>query len=368
MKIKSIKQLRGGVKGVVFLLEDYDGKKLVVKFQKEMGEGPIIGTFIMDKVNVTAPKVHNASREDLRPISLALEDLKNRNNKYSEEYETFNEAGEKYEVVLFMQFVEGSTIGVKSKENPWNFLDAVCGKKFQVELGKILASDAFSGNPDHIWTGYAGSRETAPGTFEPIFGGWCNTGNLFVTNDKKLVPIDNAFSPDQWAGAENLIVGSHTGFTQRASIASCHFTNAKLEAEKLFDYFVAITRSAHPEDQNLENFLQSDALVKEREAFISVVSTSAVTTMSQLLERNQHWGEQFKKIGANQKLVDKFRIRKRVLRLAAAGVEADKLLAIAKDQKKYHHWFLCECKKMDEKQAALLLKDSKAYKEYKQSL
>ena len=74
-KLTRISELKGGHKGRVFLLENDENHKLVVKFQNEATAEALAGTRILQKVGANTPNLRGALKPDVVNILQALDAL-----------------------------------------------------------------------------------------------------------------------------------------------------------------------------------------------------------------------------------------------------------------------------------------------------
>jgi hypothetical protein len=350
--LTKITQLTGGNKGVLFLLENAAKEKLVVKFQNEDPVEALAGTQIMQRAEASTPNVRQAAKIDVLVIS---DEVRGMHFRFKEECAAFADAKSQFKYVLLMDFAEGSTLMKVRRDHVEEFFKVLCDVQFAQELGKILAADAFAGNPDRMFGGKIGY---APAGLE----GWYHEQNLFVTKDAKPVAIDNAFRP--MVTSATLPWGRYVGGhgIQWGSVAPAYETYAMTEAGLLFDKFLSTALSDHPDRKDFV-----DKYVRPtRAAFVANVAKGAKAAMQQLLAHGQHWAQSFKTLGAEKKLLDQFRVRKRLLRLIAAGKDPAGSYKTAQNPDEYRKWFLTEELKLSPGEAdKLLLKGVEEYKKLK---
>jgi hypothetical protein len=97
-----------GYKGVVFLLENTVGEKLVVKFQNEAPVEATAGRRILNHVGESTPTVRLATHFDVRFLSLAVQSLDP--FQFREVWEDFLAAVQNYQHVLLMEQVKSITV------------------------------------------------------------------------------------------------------------------------------------------------------------------------------------------------------------------------------------------------------------------
>lgn len=351
--LSKITELTGGNKGVVFLLENKSGEKVVIKFQNEAPIGALAGTKIMQQAQASTPNVRLASRVELASISVEVSRL---TYECRDACATFAEARSIFKHVLLMDYAEGLTLASLRTENAREFFAVLCDFHFQWELGKILAADVFSGNPDRMFGALVGGG----GRLE----GWYHEKNTLVTSNRRPVAIDNSFRPGVVSATLPWGRYMQGNSMQWGSVAAACRTLARKEAGLLFDEFVASTLRSHPDPDLLVHV--NGKVRPKRSVFVFTVASGACDAMERLLTHGQHWGQSLSDFGATKSLLKQFRIRKRLLRQLAAGRDAEESLKTARNDTAYRKWFLTEQLGMPTKEADdLLLLAIEHYKKYK---
>ena len=324
--LKSIQELPGGHKGVVFLIENQKGERLVVKFQNEHPKEAIIGTGIVKSASAQTPDLRLATPGDLEAILGGLEEL---GDAVLEQRIGFRNALAKYKYSLVMGFAPGKTIKKVMNETPLRLIQAMQSRQFQEELGKILAADAFAGNPDRAFAGNINSR----------FEGWYHEQNFFITEDDgdfSAVAIDNTFQPylPDAISPYGLYVGG--AGVQYGSVAAANPRLFRDEAGLIFDRIVIEIIKRHKADVAVQNDVAK--LKEQRDDFASGVVDGAQAAMKRLLKSDQHWKKAFAQADATEEELTEFRERKRYLRLLAADVDPQEGRKIARNTEGYKEW------------------------------
>ena len=124
-------------------------------------------------------------------------------------------------------------------------MDFIQDERFQVELGKILGADVFSGNPDRMYGHVNPYAETKDAPVEAFV----NTGNLIIKKKPggrvKPIAIDNEFGfHSHWTrvAKRQELINTKTGlwgdrtFGSAPSLALAVGQLARKEAGLLFDH------------------------------------------------------------------------------------------------------------------------------------
>lgn len=346
--LAKLHELTGGHKGVVFLLENTTSEKLVVKFQNEAPVEAIAATRIMEHVRATTPTVRKASDIDLERLSFAVESV---GHHFPNDRSAFQAAKERFKHVLLMDFAEGNTLKEARKNQVQEFLQVLCDQDFQVELGKIVAADTFAGNPDRMFAGYVG--------YDNQLKGWYHEQNLLLSSTRKPIAIDNAFDPQ--VVTARLPWGCYVAGQgiQWGSIASAYLVYAKKEAKLLFNKFLDTAANDHPNEQRAIDGVRK----QHRATFVDNFTQGATQAMQVLLTRGQHWKQSLTDCGADAKLLEAFRFRKRLLRQVSKGVAPENAEERARNDEEYRKWVLTSEFGLNEPNADELLK--KGVDEYK---
>src|SRR5262249_40029898 len=130
------------------------------------------------------------------------------------------------------------------KKEVEEFLDVLCEKSFQEALGRILAADAFSGNPDRMFAAY---KEF--GFPESSLKGWYHEKNLLIRNGAP-VAIDNCFKPYPPSPRTGPF-GAYAPPFQWGSIAPAFKTHALKEAGLIFDFLIQTAKTNNPDKTDL---------------------------------------------------------------------------------------------------------------------
>ncbi|MCI0638515.1 MAG: hypothetical protein L0Y72_03010 [Gemmataceae bacterium] len=348
--LTAIHQLTGGHKGEVFLLENDQSEKLVVKFQNEATVEAVAGSSILKTAGARTPMVRPATRIDISTLLVAVATLK---FKFPEVSAAYAAAKEKFKNVLLMEFAEGKTLKKAREQHVDEFLTVLSDPKFQTELGRIVAADTFAGNRDRMFAVTKGRGK------EPV--GWYHEQNLFLGSDGGAVAIDNAFEPRVFP--DTYPWGQYLGGigVQWGSIASACDTFAKQEAKVLFDKFLDTAAKDHPgRKKDIEAIRK-----KHKESFIQNFADGARQAMQTLMMRGQGWKQTLTEAGANEEMLRQFRVRKRLLRQFSNDENTDPEEAeqLAKSDDEYRKWVLTKEYKLNEEAAENLLK--KGIEEYK---
>ena len=332
-KLSSAKELTGGHKGKVFSLESEAGEKLVVKLQNENPKEALAGTAVVKAAGGETPEVRLATPIDAKNIAAGLRKL---GKQYKAVKGTFAAERKKHKYVLLMGFASGSTVLELSVEDPGKLVRALQSRSLQESLGRILAADAFSGNPDRAMAVKTGED---PKTKADLRGGWFHEQNLIIDEQNGAflaVAIDNAFAPTLVKRLAPFGMRSQAGAMQIGSIAAANDKLFRQELGLIFDRMVEYMTS---KDQWKDpDGSKTKDLVAAKAGFVDGAAAGAKSAMSDLLEREQHWGARFRLAGAERSDIDQFRIRKRYMRLINAGVDATKAKDMAQNPQQYRSW------------------------------
>jgi hypothetical protein len=361
--LTGMRRLEGGNKGRLFVLENQQSEKLVVKFQRESPAEAVAGTAIVRQVGASTPGVRVATTAEVQVLGKALEPLTGAINGLVAEFRScVAEVGQtdpkKLRYALFMEFAEGITIKDLRDDDPEAFLKAICDPAFQFDLGRIAAADTFAGNPDRMF-----ARRTPEGA-----EGWYHEKNLFLSlqDGHRAVAIDNAFAP-HLSRFQRLPHGLRVEGTgvQFGSISSANQSLSETEAGHLFDTFLDTTEHAHPDMKGRI----AEIRAKDRGSFIANFTTGTATAMQTLLTRGQGWKNTLSTFMADEEMLKQFRLRKRVLRQVATGVDPTEARTRAASDENYRKWVLTTELKMSEQNASeLLVKGVQEYKKAKQAV
>jgi hypothetical protein len=339
-ELKSVHQFSGGKKGTTFGLTNLKKESVVVKFQREKPAEAIAGTTVLHAVKALSPGIRKLDvlevqrLQDAINASEAADEVKQEFGKATETF--LNNPANQYAVV--MDYASGLTLKEGLSTGLATFLTVICEHQFQMDLGIILAADAFAGNTDRMFA------VKKAGATEPI--GWYNEGNTLIQGNR-AVAIDNEFQPFVVLTKEPW--GRNYGGARMASVASASMTYAKQEAGALFDRFMSDAQANNPGE--------ADAISKvkgRRDIFVTNVSKSVIDTMTVLLRRGSHWKQQFRNIGLESEVLERFRTRKRTLRVLAGG-KAPEIAKSLTGNAEYHKWVLMQEMGKQEDEALLIL-------------
>lgn len=328
--LTNIKELTGGHKGVLYLLENQASQKLVTKFQNEALTEAVIGTDVMQEAGAITPTLRQANAADLDAMQQGLAPLQ---ASHQPEVAGFGAARAKFGVHLVMEFAEGKTIMKVMDETPQKIIAAFRDPTFQAGLGRVMAADAFAGNPDRMFAGTVG--------FSNDLEGWYHEQNLFINETAagtyQAVAIDNAFAP--WM-PPNLVmpygryVGGH-GF-QVGSVAAANPNLYRTEAGLVFDRIMLEMESRYKADPVILSEVATLRL--ERATIVQGMVAGAESAMQRLLRPGRNWMGRLAAGGATAKQTTQFRERNRYLRILADGVDPKRARVIAKDERAYKLW------------------------------
>lgn len=328
--LTNIKELTGGHKGVLYLLENQASQKLVAKFQNEAPTEAVIGTEVMQEAGAITPTVRQANAADLDAMQQGLAPLQ---ATHKAEVEGFTAARAKFGIYLVMEFAEGKTIMKVMDETPQKIIAAFRDPTFQAGLGRVMAADAFAGNPDRMFAGIIG--------WSAKLEGWYHEQNLFINETNagtyEAVAIDNAFSPTLVTGFSmpfGRYLGGHG--TQFGSVAAANPNLYRVEAGLVFDRIMQELRTRHRQDPAI--VAEVAAIQLERATIVQGMVTGAEAAMRRLLRPGRNWMGRLAARGATKTQTEDFRERNRYLRILAEGVDPKRARAIAKDERSYKLW------------------------------
>jgi hypothetical protein len=198
----------------------------------------------------------------------------------------------------------------------------------------MVAADTFAGNPDRMFAGILGFTKTPKG--------WYHEQNTFIggtAGARRPVAIDNAFSPSvlsmqvpwgRYLAGTGIQTGSFASATPELSLQ---------EGEMLFK---ALLKTAEEDHRDDEAIMQRIANIRATEGgtFAANFSKGATEAIQLLLTRGQHWKRQFAADGANDELLQLFKIRKRVIRLVSVGKSPAQAKEIASNDTEYRKWIV----------------------------
>lgn len=311
--LTNIKELTGGHKGVLYLLENQASQKLVTKFQNEALTEAVIGTDVMQEAGAITPTLRQANAADLDAMQQGLAPLQ---ASHQPEVAGFGAARAKFGVHLVMEFAEGKTIMKVMDETPQKIIAAFRDPTFQAGLGRVMAADAFAGNPDRMFAGTVG--------FSKDLEGWYHEQNLFIhetdAGTYQAVAIDNAFAP--WMPNKMVMpFGRYMGGAgfQVGSVAAASPSHYRIEAGLIFDRVLQEMEKRYQDDPAI---LAEVATVRlERATIVEGMMAGAQGGMQRLLQRGLGWGGRLAARGADAHQAGQFKLRKRYLRLLATGME-----------------------------------------------
>jgi hypothetical protein len=291
----------------------------------------LAGTRILQKVGAKTPDLRRALKADVENILLALGALGD--NEFENVKCEFGKAWKGFKEVLLMEFAEGETLKVMRKKHVGEFLEIIQNPTFQVELGKVLAADVFSGNTDRM---HAYQPNYQVGDDIPPLRGWYHEKNLLMNGaQNKPVAIDNAFERtdiDRWKEHP----WGRRSLDPIRSLAAASNELILQEAGLLFDRFLETAA-----EDNKSAAEEIEKARKSKSAFQENVKLGANDGMNILLQRGQGWKSQLSKEGVTgDEEVNDFRLRKRVLRQIAKGIGWNEAVNRAKDETNYRHWLL----------------------------
>ncbi len=371
--LQSISEIPGGHKGKIYLLKN-NRQKLIVKFQNEAPKEAILGTNIVKAAGANTPDVRLATQQDLANITAGLHVLGTwtyagmrdvhapmditKKGKFAPAINNFTKDSAKFAYKLVMDFAEGRTIKKMMDVEPRKLMSALKSKQFQMDLGRMLAADAFSGNPDRAFAGHIGASKE--------LSGWYHEQNFFIKEEANAefsaVAIDNAFAP--FLASIVKPFGRYIGNigVQFGSVAAANPKLFKEEAGLIFDRIIQEINSRYKNnDAILQEALKLQA---ERQTFAENAASGAEEAMRRLLKRGQGWKAQLAGGGAQDEEQAQFRERKRYLRLIAGNQDPEKGRSIANDKQAYRRWVLTqEIGLSDEEADQVLQQGDNAYKE-----
>jgi predicted Ser/Thr protein kinase len=331
-KLSSAKELTGGHKGIVFSLESKAGEKLVVKLQNESPKEALAGTAVVKAAGGLTPVVRLATPIDIGNIAAGLGKLGKQFKAVKVKFAAERKART---YVLLMDFASGKSLQKLSEKEPDKLVQALQSRSLQESLGRILAADAFSGNPDRAMAVKTGEKEVAK-TKVPIMGGWFHEQNLKIDEQNGAflaVAIDNAFAPTLSTRSAPFGMRAQTAGMQIGSIAAANDKLFRQELGLIFDKIVEYMTSK--EQWKDPDGSKTKDLVAAKAGFVNGAAAGAASAMTELLKPGQHWKGAFRLAGAEPQDIDQFRIRKRYMRLINLGIDATKAKDIARDNQRY---------------------------------
>jgi hypothetical protein len=346
-----------GKKSDVFGLVNTDKEKLVVKFQNEAPVEALAGTGILKRAGVTTPETRVASKDDIANLEAAVKSVQ---QQFPTEWEQFEMAKPKWKYVLLMEWAEGITLKKARTEQLDEFLRVLGDATFQTQLGRMAAADAFAGNHDRMFGIKMGVNAVE---------GFYNEGNVYI-GATSAVAIDNAFRPGLLPPTlmKNFPWGYKNNYFQFGSCASASPSHVAQEAELIFEVFLTTAEANHTGKTEA-----IDAITKARQdykgSFIQNFTQGALATIKSLLGHGQQWKQKLMtEWGADEGALQKFRVRKRMLRQFYQGVEPQDALQRTQNVDEYRKWALTNEYGLSELEAdELLAKGVEAYKAYKKN-
>jgi hypothetical protein len=310
------------------------------------------------KAGANTPRVRPATHFDFLRLNDALEPLNA--GATAGVVTQFRQAKTTFENILLMDFAEGQTIMRVMDEDPQRLGEALKDRQFQFSLGRLLAADALSGNPDRamaITTKGGGVR------------GWYHEQNLFIHQTEgtwgkyAAVAIDNAFAPTvtNMTKPFGKILGAGVQYGSMAAASTGHFEE---EAGLLYDRILEELLKRHDDVAELVGDLRP-----HRAEFADNVARTAELVMNNTIGKHgQGWKQQLRKGGATEENIQDFSHRKRYMRLLRLGCEPELAHEVALDDTAYHKFILTEEKGYSETKAEATLKRGKsAYRRAKNS-
>jgi hypothetical protein len=385
--LMGVTRLTGGKVGSLFNLTNMSKENLVVKFQEEDPARTIIGTEIMKKAGVKAPSLRVASDNDKNAIEKSVKGMQkgySRMKKMDSESETlpnspkltmlgsspepeqtkkkkpaspeqtltqYLDDAAKFSHMLLMEFVMGEKAGTPSLSGHQptdDFEKALHTPAFQVQLGRMLAADAFAGNSDRLH-GILTRSMTSEGMDESA---WFNGGNILLQSDQgKFIQwaVDNDFSPgkkkaypiSKGAMQASLAAAIPVEFAKEAGMIYDSLMGKKSKPEKLIKLgLFSSKKTKQKRKEQLKQLKQWKEWNTNRQLFINNLSKGAFLAMRGLLKRGQSWKQLIRDKGGSEDMVNDFRIRKRLLHLIKGGVEARRAHGMATKPDLYRKWVL----------------------------
>lgn len=353
--LSKVGQLMGGHKGDLFKFTNATNESIVFKFQSESPVEALAGTRIVQRAGGETPRVRVATDADYDALSRAAVSRRG-TDQAAGVFIDYNRT--KRPIMLLMEFASGSTLKAMRENSLHEFLAALRDTNFQKGLGRIIAADVFSGNPDRMFAGKIGfSKENT---------GWYHEQNLFI-RDKTPVAIDNAFAPGVSEGMVKAqgVWGRYLGGMgiQVAGFAGALPKYARQQAEMLFDLLVSTALANHKDREG-----EIDEVRRHRDTFADNVQKGALKAIKTLMTPGQGWKGQLRADGASNEMLSDFSVRKRMMRQMLMGVTAQEALSNAKDDDVYRKWVLTTRYKQAGAEAdALLANGLEAYRRYKRT-
>lgn len=324
-------QRLGGATGVNFALTNSLNQKLIVKFVQKVKDDPeksILGTQILQQAGLNAPNVRQATPGDRANLLNGIGAIKKPDQTTQKQINAFrgyiNNAS--YHMMV-MDFAGGKTLAAMKQaqgaDESLELTEAMNDPQFQSDMGKLLATDAFTGEADRMHLNFLGMSKG-----KPNFELRVNVGNLIISKANgsyRVIPIDNDFKPEKMSGAygsqnkiRSLLPAIKSLFRQEVEAIYNEFTRGVKEKPKKPGLLAGIKKHI----QYYKNLKQWKAWVTARETFITNVSRSAQQTLTTLLAHGQHWRTRLTAAGTettNQ--ADAFKIRRRYLRMLHYGLD-----------------------------------------------
>ncbi len=329
--LTGIKELMGGHKGKVFLLETAN-QKLVVKLQNEPPKEAVVGTEIMQQAGGSTPSLRVGTAGDRTSISEALGEIEG----FEAEKSSFQAGLKAFPETVIMEFAEAQTIMSVMDETPLKLLAALRDKSFQKSLGVIMAADAFAGNPDRAMAIQQG-RFGGGAELE----GWYHEQNLMIAQERdkgpfKAVAIDNAFAPLLSVAVKPWGIYVQGAGFQAGSVAVANPKLFQEEASLVIRRIVDEITARHGKDPAVKERLKR--FDRKIPSIAKGMGKGAEQALDKLLERGQHWKSQkLPQLAPTVTESEKkqFKERKRYLRLLRAGVDPVEARRIALDDDAY---------------------------------
>ena len=307
-KVAGVEKLTGGLKGVVFKVDYDDGSSQVVKLQKESPVAAIVGTQFVQEAGVLAPNMERIGGPgQLQRLDLAVR-LQQADSPAAKQIANLLR-GNNYPEAVVMDYAPGRDLG-KAMQQPDFKQNVLLNERFQDQLGRLMAADAFAGNPDRLY----GARMPGKEGLE----GFINKGNLKIHGEGaqlQIIAIDNEFNPGAQflGGIENIsdqdLHGMHSGYMQVGSKAMA--VDGKRAGE------IGLVLDKMCKEANVQLSPQ------ERQKFIQVADRAAAQTMNRMLTPGQMRQQQLQQLGVEGRDLEDFGRHKRGLKmLGRAGPAA----------------------------------------------
>lgn len=262
--MRDIEKLQDGQKGVVFKITDDSGQARILKLQAENPARAIVGTHLLMRAGVETPVMEPAVGPGLNNLMDQVEQfLQKPGNQDHDAANLLRQAlakaadpGERlaFKQVVLMDFAQGQDLEKMARRHDFK-QEVLVNPEFQKQLGKIMAADAFTGNPDRF-AARIDPRNPDSGQIH----GWYNQNNLIIEGAGagiRLKAIDNDFRPGANVDGETIYGGElHGG--QWGSVAAASSQHFKREI------FAIIQRleqqgGVQLDAQELRNFINNAA-------------------------------------------------------------------------------------------------------------